>query len=258
MMGLLCFIISLSLSAQDDIYHPEVIRPVLLDKSALSGIGLEKVQLKDTPDRDFWQKNLFRGKEISVYVVSSESWTVPFDGFWFDEFIYILQGSARVGTPYGDLHFQSGEYFYAPKGFKGAWEVRAGDHPHYELSVITNKRADPGKKNMYQTPGLLNPHVLSGSHIELNERGLYEDILFKGIELTIKMKVEAPRSISVLEPHKEQLICLLTGQLVMKDSEGATYHFHSGDYIAIPHGFVGSWESQGHGIVKYITVEEST
>ena len=37
----------------------EIIKPILLDKEALSGIGLQKIELKKEPERAFFQRNLF-------------------------------------------------------------------------------------------------------------------------------------------------------------------------------------------------------
>ena len=32
-------------------------KPLLLDRSVLSGVGLQKIDLKDEPEKDFYQKN---------------------------------------------------------------------------------------------------------------------------------------------------------------------------------------------------------
>lgn len=257
-----CFISFQNLNAQNNsasapVVH-ESIQPLLLDKSVLSGLGLEQVELKDTPERKFFQKQLYRGKEISVYVVSSESWVVPFDAFWFDEFIYILNGKAKVKSEEAVHHFESGEYFFAPKGFKGEWEVDCGSNLHYELSVITNRRADSIAVSKEASPKLLNKSILSGSSIEFDKNGLYEENLAEGVELTIKLKAERPREYKIDSPEKEKLICLLSGQLAIQDSDGNEQLFYSGDYIVIPHGFTGLWKSEGHTLVKYISVEKSS
>ncbi len=234
-----------------------VTKPIRLDRAALSGIGLKQIQLKDTPERQFFQKRLYQGKTISVYVVSSESWTVPFDKFWFDEFIYILNGKARVQANGENHYFQSGEYFFAPKGFPGEWEVQAGDHLHYELSVITNQRADSTAVSKYTTPQLLDKTELSGITIALDEHGHYERVLMDGVELLIRLQAEAPRDVVLTTPEKEKLICLLSGQLELTATDGTSELFYSGDYVVIPPGFTGQWISQGHSIIKYITIEKS-
>ena len=252
---ILLFLSSL-LYAQDST-KLEVLRPLLLDKAVLSGIGLQPIQLKDTPERKFFQKQLYRGKEISIYVVSSESWTVPFEQFWFDEFIYILNGEAKVQSEKGEHKFQTGEYFFAPKGFKGAWEVVAGDQLHYELSVITNQRADSTQVSTYDFPQVLDKTKLSGLDIVFDDQGLYEENLFAGVELTIKVKAEKPRSADLAQAQKEKLIGLLSGQITIEDQTGENHVFYTGDYFVLPHNFRGKWTSQGHGMVKYITVEKT-
>ena len=36
--------------------------PILVDKEALSGLNLHKIDLKDEPEKDFYQKMLFNGE----------------------------------------------------------------------------------------------------------------------------------------------------------------------------------------------------
>ena len=130
----------------------EIIKPILLDKEALSGIGLQKIELKKEPERAFFQRNLFRGEDLSIYIVSSESWKTSFDNFSFDELVYILNGKAKVKPEGGEEQtFNSHEFLSVPKGYSGSWEVLAGDNYHYELSVIATKRAsqiDTTKSNI--------------------------------------------------------------------------------------------------------------
>lgn len=254
---LLLSIFVTQLSAQEKSKNQKIITPILLDKAVLSGVGLDKINLKHEPERTFHQKRLYGGEEISVYVVSSDTWTSPFDAFWFDEFIYIFQGKAKVTSEHGEHHFNSGEYFFAPKGFKGEWGVQAGDHLHYELSVITNKRADSTQISKHKYPQILDKNVLSGNDIIFNKNGHFEKILFEGIELTIKLKAEKPRSTQMDGMEKEKLICLLSGVISLKDNSGKLHQFYAGDYFVLPTGFKGKWESQGHSLAKFITVEKS-
>ena len=155
--------------------------PFLLDKSTLSDLGLKKIKLKNEPERDFFQKRLYGGKEISVYVVSSETWEAPFDAFWFDEFILMLHGQALVTIGDEKIKLYSGERVFSPKGFPGSWKVEIGDYHHYELSVITNQRADSTKISPLKGPMVLDESKLSGAHIELDEEGLHEETLANGI-----------------------------------------------------------------------------
>ena len=243
------------ISAQTD----RVVRPVLLDKAALSGIGLKKVEMKDTPERDFFQKRLYGGKEISVYVISSQSWVTPFDAFWFDEFIYILQGKGKVHLEDQEaLTFNSGEYFFAPKGFSGKWEVQAGDNYHYELSVITNKRADSTKVSTSKAPYLLDKSIMSGVDITWDEDGLYQEILADGIELQIFLKAEQARTMDIASWEKEQLISVQSGIIKLKDVDGEEHTYYAGDFFVLPKAYKGTWASEGHSLCKYVVVQKTT
>ena len=249
---------SLELAAQESLQSSKVVKPILLDKTALSGIGLDTIELKIEPNRAFFQKNLFRGNEISVYVVSSESWISTFNEFWFDEFICILNGRARVISGEEEAeYFHANEFFFAPKGFPGSWEVQAGGQIHYELSVITNNRADADLKSTYTSPFLLDKTKLSGFDFEFNSEGKYQETLADGIELDIFLHIEKPRLDKIESPRKEQLICLLSGQIEIKDLDGNQHIFSTGDYFVLPDGLIGTWQSRGHGQVKYLSIRKS-
>ncbi len=242
---------------QSSSIEKNIINPILIDKSSLSGVGLQKITLKDTPERDFYQKNLYRGKDFSVYIVSSESWIVPFEKFWFDEFIYILNGKSKVHTEDKVYEFKSGEYFYAPKGFKGEWEVIAGQHPHCELSIISNQRSDSAAINNYTEPALFDKNLLSGTHFSFNESGIHKDIIMEGSELSMYLFAEELSERNINKNEKEKLIHILSGQLTLRTLDGFETTFFTGDYFILPEGYQGKWICQGHGYVKYITIEKS-
>lgn len=234
------------------------IKPIPLDKAVLSGQGLKQVPLKHEPERTFFQRNLYRGKDLSVYVVSSQSWKGKMDNFSIDEYVFILNGKARSKPENGsDRYFHTGEHFAIPKGYTGEWEIMAGDQYHYELSVITTSRAPEAIVSKKLLPAPLDKDKLSGVGIKLDEEGLYSETLFKGDELHMILHGQTPREEAVTEPSKERLIAVLSGQINLEDSKGETYIFYTGDYFLIPAGFTGAWESQGHGLVKYLSIEKS-
>ena len=236
----------------------KIIEPIVLNKSTLSGVGLQKINIEDEPDKDAYQKNLYRGSDLSVYVVSSESWTNKNDNYPFDEFVYMYHGQAKVKPKKGPKKvFNSGEYFFAPKGFTGTWKIIAGENLHYEISVIATQRSDQAlnvKKNHHQ---LYDKELISGVDIKLNSKGKYDKLLQAGAELTIHLKAEAPREKDLSKPSKEFFIHILSGQLTLTDKNEKTYIFHTGDFLVIPKGFVGKWESDGHGMLKYLSIERS-
>ncbi|MEM9934180.1 MAG: cupin domain-containing protein [Bacteroidota bacterium] len=231
--------------------------PILLDKTTLSGVGLDTIKLNNEPERKFFQRNLYRGEDLSVYVVSSQSWIGRMDNFSIDEFIYLLHGMAKVRPEEGgESIFHTGDYFFAHKGYTGEWEIVAGPTNHYELSVITTSRAEPPEAPKLPAPIMLDKKKISGADIVFDEEGLYKEVLQEGIELTISIHAETPQRREIKNGH-EQLICLLSGQLQFTPMEGETHSFQSGDFMLFPKGMSGEWVSQGHGAVKYISVYKS-
>ncbi|MEO1514929.1 MAG: cupin domain-containing protein [Bacteroidota bacterium] len=234
------------------------IAPILLDKSVLSGVGLKKIDLKNEPEKDFHQKRLYQGEDISVYVVSTESWNNKMENFGFDEFIYMYHGEAIVKPEQGKTQlFHSGDYFFAPRGYTGEWEIKVGSHLHYELSVITTKRADSATVPQNLAHELFPKSTLSGAQIELDGNGKYVEILRRGAELTISLKAEKPAKWQ-LPSAKEQLVQFLSGQVTITTPGGTKQTFYSGDFFVLPAGLSGTWETEGHGLVKYLTVEKTS
>ncbi|MEM9822884.1 MAG: cupin domain-containing protein [Bacteroidota bacterium] len=249
----LAFYLNISF-AQD----PPILQPLLLDKSVLSGLGLKKIEFKEEPEKQFYQKRLYRGADISVYVVSTGTWTNTINNYSFDEYIYLFHGEAITEPQNGASQiFRSGDTFFAPKGYNGKWIVNAGQHLHYELSVITTKRADSTQVVEGLMHQLFDPAILSGTSIEFGADGLYSKTLVRGAELTIRMKAEQPREKSITDPMKEQLIQLLSGQLQISDEAQGAQTFYAGDFFVLPKGFKGKWKSEGHGLIKYLTVEKT-
>ena len=180
----------LTLNAQES---KKNLQPIPIDKSALSGVGLKKIDIKDEPKKDFYQKRLYWGEDLGVFVVGTGTWNNKIKNYAFDEFVYMYQGEAIVKPKTGSAQvFYAGEYFFAPKGFQGEWEIRAGNFIHYELSVITTKRADSSRIKKYSQHTRFSKARLSGNQITLNNEGTYEELLEKGAEITVKLKGEAP------------------------------------------------------------------
>lgn len=247
----------LVIGIQNQTSAQNILKPILLDKSTLSGIGLDKVSLNAEPEREFFQKRLLRGDDISVYVVSSQSWTTRMDNFAIDEVVFMLNGKALITPDQGQkMEFQSNEFFFIPKGYTGKWQIQANDSYHYELSVISTQRApkpDPNKT----LPELLDKDAISGVQIALDASGDYKKVLAKGNELTVSLNAEKPKEIKFSEPAKERLIYVLSGQVVITDNEDSEYTFHTGDFFVLPKGFIGKWNSQGHGLFKSLVVEKT-
>lgn len=249
-----CFNLSL-LAAQE---LKESVTPITLDRSVLSGVGLEKIDLKDEPEKDFYQKNLFWGKELGVFVVGTETWTNTIDDYPFDEFIYMYNGEAIVKPIEGAAQvFYSGDYFFAPKGFDGEWEVKGNHQIHYELSVITTKRADSSRIIKNADHKLFQKSMLTGNSVVLDDKGYYEETLQKGAELTVKFIGEKIGQRRLHETNKEQLIHILSGRVKIINSGAHEFTYYAGDFFVLPNGVSGMWQNDGHNLVKYLSVEKT-
>lgn len=247
----------LTLIIANHVSQAQVNKPIRIDKAALSGLGLEKVVLSAEPEREFFQRRILRGEDLSIYIVSSQSWTARMDNFAIDEVVYMLNGKAKIKPDSGDeMSFQSNEFFFIPKGYTGSWQILANDSYHYELSIIaTNRAPSPDPKKI--TPELLDKDVLSGIDITLDNSGSYHKVLTKGVELTVSLKAESPKKKELSTPAKEQIIHVLSGQIGLIDYEGDEHTFNTGDFFVLPKGFTGSWHSKGHGLIKYLVIQKT-
>ncbi len=233
------------------------IKPILIDKSVLSGVGLKKIDLKDEPEKDFYQKKLFGGDDISVFVVSTNSWNNKIDEYAFDEYVYLIHGQSIVKPKTGNAQiFNVGDHLFVPKGFEGEWEIRAGSNLHYELAVITSRRTDSTVTLENINHNGLSRSKLSGCQIVF-ENGKYEELLHKGVELEITLKAEIPDvKWAYKTAEKDKMIHILSGQLLITDQKDNAYIFYTGDFVVFPKGFRGNWKSEGHGMIKYLVVEK--
>ncbi len=249
------FMSLLAVRAQDS---KSIVQPIPIDKSALSGVGLKKIDIKDEPEKDFYQKRLYWGEDLGVFVVGTGTWNNKIKNYAFDEFVYMYQGEAMVKPNTGSAKvFYAGEYFFAPKGFQGEWEIRAGNFIHYELSVITTKRADSSRIKKNPQHARFSKSTLSGNQIRLNNKGTYEELLEKGAEITVKLKGESPTERMVNISKSEQVIHILSGMVKITGPRGKTHQFYTGDFFILPRAFQGTWKSDGHQLVKYLTIERT-
>lgn len=237
--------------------QPVPLKPILIDKSALSGIGLQPVQLQNEPKRKFFQKRLLRGLDLSVFIVSSESWTTEMNNFPIDEVVLMLNGKAKIKPKNGEeMIFMSNQFFFIPKGYTGSWQIQAGNNYHYELSVISTERAATAAPDK-TLPELIDQDELSGIGIDLSNTDQYDKVLTRGLELTVSLKAEKPSQREISTPMQEQLVNLLSGQLTITDTNGKEHIFSTGDLFLFPKGFIGTWQSQGHGLLKYLVIEKT-
>lgn len=235
------------------------LQPLLIDKAALSGVELKKIDLKNEPEKDFYQRSLYRGEDISVYIVSTESWTNKIENYAFDEYVYLLHGQSIVKPTIGTSKiFNYNDHFFMPKNFKGEWEIQAGENLHYELSVITTQRTDSTIISDNKNYEVIENSKLSGSQISFTTDNVIQEVIRQGVELTITFVSEQPQQKIIQEPMKEKLIHLLSGQIAFIDAEDNIHTFYTGDFFVIPKNLTGIWNSNGHGLIKYLEIEKTT
>jgi|GEM_PF-315601 len=239
-------------------FVPKIIKPMPLDPSAISGLGLKKVTSSADPERLLFQKMLFQGNEISVFVVASETKTANWEDYGIEEFIYVINGRARLNPATSEERFYyPGDFFWVPKGYKGEWETQGGNSFYHELSVIANERDD--SPNPDPNPILMDKTKIAGIHItqEEDQAKHFYDVLQKGKDLTVFTQSESPQAIQGFESDSEQLIYIIAGALTLEVAGGERFHFQTGDFFVLPKGFVGTWTSDGHKLFRTLRVEKT-
>lgn len=238
----------------------EAIKPLRLDAATLSGLNLESVTNTKEPDRKLFQRNLYKGREISVYIVSSESASATHDSYGIDEFLYLINGGAMLKPKGGtEQNHYTGDFFIAPRGYVGEWETIGGTDFHHELSVISTRRnkneIDPNKIQ----PFAIDKKKLSGIGITKidAEKEIYQDVIYEGHELTIVLNAEAATQKEIRKPLKEQLIYVIAGSVTITDGNGKKQDFFAGDFFVLPAGFMGKWESKGHHLFRSMSVTKT-
>lgn len=237
-----------------------VIRPILLDAAYLSGLNLKSVTNANQPDRKLFQKRLYRGTDISIYIVSSESASANHESYGMEEFLYLINGAARMKPKQGaERYYYTGDFFIAPKGYIGEWETIGATDFHHELSVISTKRnkkeANPDKL----LPVLIDKKILSGigmTKINTAET-LYRDTIYQGHELTIITEAEAASNKTIDQALDEQLIYVIAGAVNIIDKANQSQTFYAGDFFVLPANFTGQWKSSGHQLFRSMRISKS-
>lgn len=254
--------VSQSKMPNDNLTPTETINPIKIDIDAISGLNLKPVRNQNDPERRLFQKRILRGLDLSVYVVSSETATATHESYGIDEFLYLINGRARLNPEYGEeAIYNTGDFFFVPKGFKGEWETQGGDEFLIELSVISTERSPNPIDQNNTLPYLVDKAKLSGIGITLAEDAQnisYKDILHNGAELDVAIYAERPDTVyQVTSPMEEQFIYIISGAVHIMPDQGKRFTFNRGDFYLIPKGFVGTFEPKGHGLFRYLKVTKS-
>lgn len=228
--------------------------PFKIDETYLSGLEIPKVKLKAHPNRDYFQKTIYSGSELSVYILSSATATNTIKSFPIDEFVYYINGKALVKNDTENRTFYSGDYLAVPKGFSGNWTNTGGNTYHLELSVISNKRSKEIDNAKHKFPFVLDKDLLSGIGITKEDSIHFKDVLYKGSDLEISTISEKSNTKTILKNSKEQFIHILVGKITLTSLSGKSVTFYKGDFFIIPKYFEGSWESEGQDFTRYLRV----
>jgi len=106
------------------------LQPVRLNPELLEGKNLEplepwpaKMQLRpvDTHRVVTW----YIGEKLTSMIYDADDGLLQFTDLPYDEFVQILSGTATLTSVDGERHvFKKGDYFVAPKGWTGTWELK--------------------------------------------------------------------------------------------------------------------------------------
>ncbi|PQJ77976.1 cupin domain-containing protein [Polaribacter porphyrae] len=233
------------------------IKPFKIDSKYLSGLEIPQIKLKAHPNRKYFQKTIYSGKELSVFVLSSETALNKIKSFPIDEFVYYINGKAEVKNDKQNTNFYAGDYLAVLKGFSGNWTNIGGNTYHLELSVISNRKSKKIATSKDIFPFLLNKDLLSGINLKKQDSVSFSNILYSGTELEIKTVSEKPNSRKISNNKKEEFIHILSGGVSITPLNGKLQTFYKGDFFILPKGFNGLWESKGNNLLRTIIVSES-
>ncbi|WP_271766136.1 cupin domain-containing protein [Aquimarina algiphila] len=232
-----------------------IIEPFKIEDRLISGLDIPRLKLKAHPEREYYQKNIYKGPELSVYILSSETALNEINNFPIDEFVYYINGRADIETKDSTkLTFYSGDYLFVPKGFSGNWTNNGGNKLHLELSVISNKRGDSTKTSIAKNPFLLDQELLSGIGLTKHNSTTYKNIIYSGVELDVFTEAEIPTKKEISENKKEQFIHILNGSLTIRPINSQPQTYYKGDFFILPKGFSGSWEVEGQRLLRILKV----
>ncbi len=250
-LGVLVFTLSRAVTAQN-----EIITPILLDKSTLSGLNLEPVTAPwAPPERELFSKVVYEGKYFDVTVMAGNTAKTRFDSYDVDEFVYVLNGQATLTADDGvPQTFHTGDFFVVPKGFEGEWHSQ-GNRYFQELIVIMKERSE-GVGDGSTRPFLIDKTKFSGLDIPQitwasnPDREVYREVLYDGTELDVAIVAGASAKTTFTEGMSEEFVYVVNGTATLTPTGGETQVFYSGDFFVVPEGFIGTWESTGNHLYR--------
>ncbi|MBN4053540.1 DUF861 domain-containing protein [Haliea sp. AH-315-K21] len=110
--------------------------PTLIDRTNMSGLGLEASSFGPAGEFESNRKIMWDGAELVITIMDVE----PNSGDFTDmaeEFVYVLNGSATLTAVGGEPQtFYRGDFFVVPEGWDGNWTVD-GNHLYRELIALS-------------------------------------------------------------------------------------------------------------------------
>ncbi len=219
-LSLVIILLCITSAFSQDKTSKEVIKPIPIGKDEMSGLNLPKFKLKNHPKREYFQKLLFRGKELSVFILASETANNKIESFGIEEFVYFANSKADIEMKDGGkVSFLAQDYIFVPKGFSANWK-NIGNKYHLELSVISNKRSDKKAVSKVKKPMLLNREILAGIGLTKNSKTTYRNTLYSGLELEIIAEAEESTEMKIVDSKREQFINVLSGKVTIQPKNG--------------------------------------
>ncbi len=235
-----------------------LVTPIRVSKESLSGLNMNRGRSPSQPERILYFQNIFQGADLNVQVVSSENASASPEDLELDEFLFLTNGAALLSPKdQKDMQFVKGDFFMVPRGFNGRWETIGAPSFHHEISIVSAQRNPNPTNPEKRFPVLMDKWKLAGQGLTKIASGRFEDLLYTGHELTIRLKAEEPSIQEIKEPLSERILYVLAGSLELVDLEGTAHKFNSGDFVIIPKGFSGTWKTKAHELFRALEVQKT-
>ena len=231
---------------------PDPIAPVSIDEAALSGLDLARREIPDKPDKEFYQKRLYRGETLSVFALGGERIENVQTGFPIDEYVQYINGHADIEADGQSMTLLAGDYAIAPKGWAGIWTNNGGPRHHLELSVISTKRSEA--KSSLKAPFRMDRAVLAGLSLGPLIEGRARQVVYDGPEITVSIVHEEPQARTITADDPEVFVHILNGSIILTPETGAPIQYFLGDSFVLPTGFVGTWSVEGLNGLRIVEV----
>ena len=231
----------------------DIIPPATLDKTILSGVGLQRVKPGwAPPERQLHTTPVFSGDDLGIYVTTSNTAFMDWKNYAIDEFVYVLNGKAEVTPLEGEKQtFQKGDFFLVPKGFTGRWKTIETSGDFMEIAIYTKPRAPEISESIAKVPYAFSKSIQSPT--ELNS----SKTIFKGDELLVSVLTQEKGASQKVKLDTDEFGFILNGMLKVIDRTGKETHYFSGESYVLPKNFEGTLEFDGLDTFKAITVTSS-